>query len=64
MQEDGRVLEAHEEEKERRRRERERNAGRRVRLIVVYDYVLDFRGQASSSVLPRCSFHAASCCYL
>lgn len=46
-----------------------RTSGRRgTRLITVYDYVLDFRGQAPSSMLPRfplwCSFHAASCRYL
>lgn len=49
------------------REEREgRTSGRRgegTRLIIVYDYVLDFRGQAPSSMLPRfplwCSFHAA-----
>lgn len=37
--------------------------GEGARLIIVYDYVLDFRGQAPSSMLPRfplwCSFHAA-----
>jgi len=53
QQEDGRIEADERKRKKERERKRERCAERRVRLIVVYDYVLDFRGQASSSVLPR-----------
>lgn len=81
MQEDGHAEAREGEKRKEKRGEREEGgdgrrggvgararAGRRVRLIVVYDYVLDFRGQASSSLLPRfslrCSFHAAPRRYL